>query len=149
MRPEDQPKTAFTTPFGKFQFRRMPFGLKGAPSTFQRLMDTVLAPCHEFAAAYIDDIVIYSETWEEHLDHLRQVLQLLREAGLTAKPEKCYLAMYRCSYLGHIVRGGEVHLEDAKVAAIKEFAIPKKRRMSGHSWAWPAIIGDSSLSLQH
>ena len=117
MHSEDKPKTAFLTPFGKFQFCRMPFGLKGAPSTFQRLMDKVLAPCHQFAAAYIDDIVIYSETWEEHLDHLRQVLQLLKEAGLTAKPSKCYLAMFKCGYLGHVVGGGEVQLDEAKIVA--------------------------------
>lgn len=78
IRPEDKIKTAFATAFGKFQFSWMPFGLKGARSTFQRLMDTILAPCHQFAAAYIDDIIIYSEAWEDHLDHLRQVLQCLR-----------------------------------------------------------------------
>ena len=71
LKTEDQEKTAFTTPLGKFQFRQMPFGLKGAPSTFQRPLDTVLAPCHQFAGSYIDDIIIYSESWEEHLIHLK------------------------------------------------------------------------------
>lgn len=63
---EDREKTAFTTPFGKYRFKTMPFGLKGAPTTFQRLMDRVLSGCHQYAAAYLDDIVIYSDTWEEH-----------------------------------------------------------------------------------
>ena len=82
--PDDQSKTAFLTPMGKFQFKRMPFELKGAPSTFQRMMDTLLAPCHQFVGAYIDDITVHSNSWMEHLD---QVLQLLREANLTAKPK--------------------------------------------------------------
>ncbi|XP_075771602.1 uncharacterized protein LOC142823854 [Pelodiscus sinensis] len=69
--PQAQEKTAFSTPFGLFQFRTMPFGLHGAAATFQRVMDRVLAPYAEFTAAYIDDIVIYSRTWEEHLGHLR------------------------------------------------------------------------------
>ena len=128
MRAEDKPKTAFLTPFGKFQFCRMPFGLKGAPSTFQRLMDKVLDHCRCFADAYIDDISIYSETWEEHLKHLCEVLQQLREANLTAKPSKCKLAMFKCGYLGLIVGGGEVQLEEAKVAAIRNFPIPRTKK---------------------
>lgn len=96
----DQHKTAFTTPFGLYQCRRMPFGLKGAPATFQRLMDTLLKDCTGFAGSYIDDLAIYSRTWEDHLDHLRQVLQRLQENGLTAKPKKCHFGMSECEYLG-------------------------------------------------
>ncbi len=73
--PESRSMTAFTTPFGLHQFRVMPFGLHGAPATFQRLMDKVLAGLEEYAAAYIDDVAIYSDTWEEHLVHLREVFQ--------------------------------------------------------------------------
>ena len=68
--------TAFRTPFGLYHFRVMPFGLQGAPASFQRLMDTILAGVHEFAAAYLDDVVIYSNTWQDHLDHLEQVFLL-------------------------------------------------------------------------
>ena len=78
--------TAFTTPFGLFQFRVMPFGLQGAPATFQRLMDKVLQGLEDYAAAYIDDLVIHSTTWEEHLTQIQTVFQRLRLAGLTAKP---------------------------------------------------------------
>ena len=67
MEEDDKAKTAFLSPLGKLQFRRMPFGLKGAPSTFQRLMDIVLGPCHKYSSAYIDDIAIHSATWAEHL----------------------------------------------------------------------------------
>ena len=73
---EDQPKTAFTTPFG---LTRMPFGLKGAPATFQRMMDMIVSGLSEFTNAYIDDIIIFSVTWKEHLLHLSLVLQRLQE----------------------------------------------------------------------
>ena len=66
-----QAKTAFRTPFGLYQFRRMPFGLQGAPSNFQRMMDSLLVGMQDFAAAYLDDLVIFSRSWPEHLLHLR------------------------------------------------------------------------------
>ena len=78
--------TAFRTPFGLYHFRVMPFGLQGAPATFQRLMDGVLAGIHEFAAAYLDDVVIYSNNWQHHMYHLTQVFKRIREAGLTINP---------------------------------------------------------------
>ena len=81
----------------------MPFGLKGAPATFQRMMDQVLRGLGEFAAAYLDDIVIHSSSWEEHVAHLCAVLERLRAAGFTAKPRKCQFAMAQCVYLGHVV----------------------------------------------
>ena len=80
----DWPKTSFTTSMGLFQFRVMPFGLSGAPATFQRMMDRLLQGTDNFAAAYLDDLVVYSDTWEAHCHHLRQVLQRLSNNGLTA-----------------------------------------------------------------
>ena len=88
--------TVFTTPFGLFQFRVMPFGLKGAPATFQRLMDVVLRGLQGFSVAYIDDVAIFSNFWDEHLQHANVVLQQIREAGLTAKPQKCQFGMDQC-----------------------------------------------------
>ena len=70
----NRPKTSFTTPMGLFQFWMMPFGLSGAPATFQRMMDCLLQGTDNFAAAYLDDLVVYSDTWEAHCHHLRQVL---------------------------------------------------------------------------
>ena len=110
-------KTAFSTPFGLFQFNVMPFGLRGAPATFQRLMDRVTAGL-EFTAAYLDDLIIYSETWEEHKDHLRQIFMRLREAGLTVKPKKCQLGTDHCTYLGHVVGNARVQPEPAKIGSI-------------------------------
>ena len=123
-----QRKTAFTTPFGLFQFRRMPFGLQGAPATFQRMMDKLLDGIGDFAKAYIDDLVIFSTSWEEHLQHLRTVLQRLQEAGLTVKPTKCQFGMEECTYLGHVVGGGKVQMELSKIAAVQSFGVPRTKR---------------------
>lgn len=84
---ESKELTAFRTPFGHFQFTVLPFGLHGAPATFQRLMDSVLRGTEGFAAAYLDDIVIYSASLVEHLRHLQHVLSLVKEAGLTIHPK--------------------------------------------------------------
>ena len=126
--PESRTKTAFTTPFGLFQFKVMPFGLQGAPATFQRMMDRVTNGLEDFAAAYIDDVVIHSTTWEEHVDHIRQVLSRLRKAGLTAKPRKCQFAMAQCVYLGHIVGNGEVRPEKSKVDSTTSFQTPRTKK---------------------
>ena len=125
---QDRDKTAFTTPFGKFRFRRMPFGLKGAPTTFQRLMDRVLHGYHSFATAYLDDVVIFSSTWESHLKHLKQVFKRLKDAGLTAKRRKCQFGTTSCSYLGHVVGKGEIRPEQCKIQAVQDFNIPKTKK---------------------
>ena len=109
VREQDQLKTAFTTPFGLYQFKRMPFGLRGAPATFLRVMDQVLKGLQDFTSAYLDDVIVFSKTWEDHLKHIDMVLNRLREAGLTAKPVKCQFGMTHCSYLGYVVGGGEVY----------------------------------------
>ena len=96
-------KTAFATPFGLYEFRVMPFRLQGAPATFQRLMDKIVKGCEKFAAAYLDDLIIFSTSWSDHVSHDRTILQKLLGAGLTAKPNKCQFAMAECTYLGHIV----------------------------------------------
>ena len=84
-------KTAFVTPGGLSQYTVLPFGVHGAPATFQRMMDQLLRPHQAYAAAYIDDIIIHSPSWDIHLRQLRAVLGELRRAGLTANPGKCCL----------------------------------------------------------
>ena len=123
-----QHKTAFATPFGLYQFRRMPFGLQGAPATFQRMMDKLLDGWGHFTNAYLDDLVIFSSSWPDHMQHLRAVIQRLQGAGLTVKPRKCQLGMTKCIYLGHIVGGGQVEVETAKVQAIQEFGVPRTKK---------------------
>ena len=124
----DRAKTAFTTPFGLYQFNVMPFGLQGAPATFQRLMDGVLRDLDQFSAAYLDDVIIFSETWEDHMLHLTTVFQRLREAGLTVKAKKCQFGMSHCVYLGHIVGNGTVRPEESKLAAVKSFPQPQTKK---------------------
>ena len=128
MAEKDRHKTAFATPYGLYQFTVMPFGLQEAPTTFQRMMDQVIQGLETFTAAYLDDLVVYSETFEEHLLHLRRVMETLQAAGLTAKPKKCQFAMTQCVYLGHVVGGGRVGLEPSKVEAIQSFAVPTTKR---------------------
>ena len=124
----DRHKTAFSSPMGLFQFRVMPFGLCGAPATFQRLMDRVLSGFQGYSAAYLDDLVIYSDTWQEHLQHLRHILQRLKSNGLTAKPTKCQFGMAQCSYLGHRVGSGIILPEMDKLEAVKSYPIPKTKK---------------------
>ena len=104
MEPADRKKTAFATPFGLHQFRVMPFGLWNAPSTFQCLMELVLAGLHwSTCLVYLDDIIIYSRNTEDHFKRLQEVLEWLRTAGLKLKPSKCYLFQKSVHYLGHII----------------------------------------------
>ncbi len=105
----------FVTPMGKFKFTRMPFGLKSAPTTFQRLMDKILNQCHPYLSSYIDDIIKFSKSWQEHLEHIRRVFAQLRAAGLKANPQKRFFGMFECDYLGHT---GKVGPEDIKIEAI-------------------------------
>ena len=120
----DREKTAFTTPFGLFQFTRMPFGLQGAPATFQRMVDRVLNGLNDFSSAYIDDVIVFSRTWDEHLGHLGTVLRRVQQAGLTVKRKKCQFGTAECVYLGHVVGSGEVCPEAAKIDAVKNFEQP-------------------------
>ncbi len=119
-----QEKTAFVTPWGKYQFVTMPFGLVNAPSTFQHLMDQLLEGTQMFTAAYLDDVIIHSRCWEEHLEHLREILTRLRKAGLTIKESKCKFARNECEYLGHTVGNGKVHPLQAKVQVVQDFTRP-------------------------
>ena len=126
--PDVRHKTAFITPFGLYQFKVMPFGLSGAPATFQRMMDTLTRGLSKSMGAYLDDFVIFSSTWTEHLQHVREVLCRLRKAGLTAKPRKCQFGMSKCIYLGHVVGSGEVSPDPAKLEAIRSFPIPVSKK---------------------
>ena len=123
--PASKHKTAFVTPLGKYQVTVMPFGLVGSPVVFQRMMNTILADILFFASAFIDDVALYSKTWEEHIQHLTTVFTRLREAKLTAKGRKCELGMRECFYLGHVVGCGQVRPEQAKVSAISSFLQPQ------------------------
>ncbi|XP_075775938.1 uncharacterized protein LOC142826874 [Pelodiscus sinensis] len=126
--PAAREKTAFATPFGLFQFVTMPFGLHGAAATFQRLMDEILEDHRDYATAYIDDIVVFSRTWEEHLQQLGAVLRTLQRAGLTANPKKCQFGKREVSYLGYTVGRGRLKPLLDKVCAIRDYPRPHTKR---------------------
>lgn len=123
-----RPYTAFQTPAGLFQFTVMPFGLHGAPATFQRLMDRVLQGCQHCSAAYLDDVVIFSETWEDHVQHLSLVLKKIQQAGLTLNPAKCEWARQETRYLGYQMGRGEVRPQVDKVEAILKSPRPRTKK---------------------
>ena len=105
MNEEDIEKTAFITQFGLFQFNVMPFGLKNAPALFQRMMNHILQEyLDDLVAVYLDDIIIYSKIFEEHIKHITKVLEKLREANLIIKLRKCKFFEVEISFLEHIVR---------------------------------------------
>ncbi|CAM4703830.1 unnamed protein product [Caretta caretta] len=121
-------KSAFITPLGLYEFLTLPFGLKGAPATFQRLVDQLLRGMESFAVAYIDDICVFSQTWEDHVSQVRQVLDRLQGAGLTVKAEKCKVGMAEVSYLGHRVGSGRLKPEPAKVEVIRDWPAPHTKK---------------------
>ena len=121
---ESQPKTAFVIKDGKWEFTRVPFGLAQAPAYFQRLINEVLQGL-PFARGYLDDILIFSKTYDEHLDHIKQVFQRLREADLKLKREKCEFFQAEIYYLGHVLTGKGIKPNPGKVKAITEMPAPK------------------------
>ena len=126
--PVDCAKTAFCTPWGKFEYCFMPFGLRNGPAVFQRLMDSIMHKDLGHARVYIDDIAVFSATWKEHCDHIAQVLTRLKEAGLTANVKKCQWGQTQCEFLGHIVGHGRVSPADLKVGAVRDFPDPTTKR---------------------
>ncbi|KAK8994845.1 hypothetical protein V6N11_045914 [Hibiscus sabdariffa] len=123
----DEPKTACVTRYGSYEFLVMPFGLTNAPATFCTLMNKVLQPfLDQFVVVYLDDIVIYSNTLEEYIMHLRKVLQVLRLNELYIKEEKCVFAQQEVPFLGHIVGGGKIRMDHNKIRAIVEWEPPTK-----------------------
>ena len=129
--PESRPLTAFTTPSGEsLQFTAMPFGLKNAPRTFQKMMATqVLVGLQgRFCTAYLDDVIVYSPSWEEHLNHLDLVLSRLEQHNLTCSPSKCHFGQSTITYLGHEVTSEGNAPLPATLTAIRDAPPPRTRR---------------------
>lgn len=122
--PPDVPKTAITTPFGLFEFPFMTFGLRNAAQTFQRFMDEALRGL-PFVYGYLDDILIFSVTPEQHVDHLRQLFQRLKDFGMLINSAKCEFGRSSITFLGHKVSADGIQPLEDKVQAIKDFPEPK------------------------
>ena len=125
----DVEKTAFITPFGLYEFKVMPFGLTIAPETYQRMIDRLIAGlkfriCH----AYLDDIIIYSNTFEEHIQRLMTVFDCIIQANLKLQPEKCYFCRTHIKYLGWIVSADGNRPDPDKVRAIADFKRPENKK---------------------
>ena len=127
MHPSSQEKTAFVVPQGLYEFRVMPFGLTNAPGVFQRLMQRVLADLNppdgpEFVSVYLDDILVFSRSLEEHL---RRVIHKLEAAGLKLKPSKCHFAKMELEYLGHVITREGLKTNPKLVEAVSQFPTPR------------------------
>ncbi|GKE57137.1 putative reverse transcriptase domain-containing protein, partial [Tanacetum coccineum] len=123
---DDIPKTAFITRYGHFEFTVMPFGLTNAPAVFMDLMNKVCRPyLDKFVIVFIDDILIYSKTREEHVEHLRLVLGLLKKEKLYAKFSKCEFWLREVQFRGHVINGNGIHVDLSKIEAIKNWKAPR------------------------
>ena len=125
MHPNDVPKSAFVTPFGHYEYLIIPFGMANAPSAFSRLMQHVLRPVlDKCAVVYLDDILIYSPSAEQHAKDLATVLQLLRDHDLYANSEKCTLFTAEVKYLGHIINKSGISVDLDKTHKLREWPVP-------------------------
>ena len=121
MQPEDIHKKAFRTYFGHFEYLAMPFGLTNAPATFQSLMNDIFSKwMRKIMLVFFDDILIYSKTKQDHLVHLRIILQVLRDNKLYAKKSKCVFNTKQVEYLGHVISAHGVATDPQKIAAVKD-----------------------------
>src|SRR5690606_4236607 len=126
MHPDDKEKTAFLTPDGLYHFKVMPFGLSNAPATFERLMDSVLRNLKwTICLCYLDDILVFSSSFEEHLHRLRVVLSALSRAGLQLNSKKCHFGMQEVNVLGHVVNAEGIHPDPEKIRAVADFPRPQ------------------------
>lgn len=126
---EDQEKTAVTTPFGLFQWTRMPFGLCNAPATFQRLMESVLGDlAFDVLLVYLDDILVFSKDFHSHLEKLDLVLRRLRDHGLKLNPKKYFLLRPEVKCLGHVVSAAGIQVDMEKFSVLQNWPIPSSVR---------------------
>ncbi|GJT24216.1 putative reverse transcriptase domain-containing protein [Tanacetum coccineum] len=126
VREEDIPKTSFRTRYGHYEFHVMPFGLTNAPAVFMDLMNRVCKPyLDKFVIVFIDDILIYSKNKQEHEEHLKLILELLKKEELYAKFSKCEFWIPKVQFLGHMIDSKGIHVDPAKIESIKDWASPK------------------------
>lgn len=123
----DEPKTTCITRYGSYEWLVMPFGLTNAPATFCTLMNRIFHPyLDQFVVVYLDDIVIYSNSMEEHAEHLRTIFRVLRENELYVKKSKCTFGTEEVSFLGHVIGHGQLKMDEGKIQAIIDWEPPTK-----------------------
>jgi len=127
MRAGEEWKTAFRTRYGLFESLVMPFGLTNASATCEAYINDALRPfLHRFCTTYLDNILIYSENEEQHIKHVKQILEALTKAGLQVKPQKCEFHTNNVEYLGFIITTEGLRMDPVKITTIIEWPIPKK-----------------------
>ncbi|GKC05756.1 putative reverse transcriptase domain-containing protein, partial [Tanacetum coccineum] len=126
VREEDIPKTAFRTRYGHYEFQVMSFGLTNAPAVFMDLMNRVCKPhLDKFVIVFIDDILIYSKSKQEHEKHLKIILELLEKEELYAKFSKCEFWIPKVQFFGHVIDNKGIHVDPTKIESVKDWASPK------------------------
>ena len=135
IREEDKEKTAFGTDGVIFEWNQLCYGLTGAPAVFQNCMNAVLGDVRHFALAFVDDIIVFSETYEDHLKHLQDVFDRLRKANLKLKISKCDFIKKRLNHLGHIISDEGISVDPDKVSVGKSPS-PGKYPRYVVSWVW-------------
>src|SRR5258708_6030096 len=153
----DEPKTAFCTCYGSYEVRVMPFGLSNAPAAFQRFINEVLRDLMDICTVgYLYDILIYSDSLENHRDHIREVLHRLRTAGLYANLKKCKFHMDTVEYLGFILSPKGLQMDPTKVSTIQDWPKPRKVQdvqafLSFANFYWRFIhdYSETTLPLNH
>lgn len=121
----DKEKTAFSVNGAKYEFNRMPFGLKNAPSIFQRAIDDIIRPfIGKFAYVYMDDILIFSKTKEEHFDHIKAIIQAITDANMKISSKKSHFFATKTEFLGHVIFHNRITVDEKKVETIKNYPVP-------------------------
>lgn len=127
--PETKHKTTFITHEGTYNFKRLPYGLRNAPIAFQCVMANVLRGINfKFALVHVDDILVHSSNFDQHLGHLQAVFDRLREANLRLQPKKCRFGTERVEYLGHYFSRNGIEVNPGKVEVVKSFPVPKTHK---------------------
>jgi len=144
----DRDKTAFVTRKGQWRFKVLTFGLANAASQFARIMELVMSGLtYDVCLVYLDDILIFSKTFDEHLERLATVFDWLDRYALKLKPSKCSLFQRKVSFLGHVVSGDGIECDPDKIAAITTWPTPASIADVRTFLAWPAITAPSSITL--
>jgi hypothetical protein len=145
----DVQKTTFKTHDGHWEFKVMPFGLTNAPATFQAIMNSIFAPLlRKSVLVFMDDILIYSMSLEEHEKHLTAVMQILKHNKLFIKKSKCSFAQQQLEYLGHVIGVQGVATDPSKIQVVKDWPTPTSVKQLMSFLGWLDIIGGLSGNME-